>query len=392
MSTSTSTSPAPSRPLPPAVPARPLHPLHPLLPLLPLASLLLLPAAARADDRSEQAAAALLDTRLKNENPSDLALLRSVQGKDVVVVAGSMDHIETVLAAAKIPHVVIQPGAVANYQLRANQIVMVNCPGHIPQAGVDRLARFVKAGGLLYTTDWSLKNLVERAFPRTIAYNGRSTGSEVVPVRIDKHDDNIMSRMLLRKANAPQWWLEGGSYPIRVVDKQRVEVLAHSDPMGARYGASPIVVRFKWEDGEVIHVVSHFYRQMNANGPVVAAAKAAESFEGLSDKDKKAFAATPAAAAPVANVESSYAFQRMTSNIVTTKQKRNAELKRMYNQTVAADAPLRAAPEASARPVTSAGRGTRMRVLREQGDKVQVRDDMGNEGWLDKAQLTPLHD
>ena len=39
---------------------------------------------------------------MENENPGDAALLRSVHGKLVVVVRGSMDHIEEVLRAARI--------------------------------------------------------------------------------------------------------------------------------------------------------------------------------------------------------------------------------------------------------------------------------------------------
>lgn len=41
---------------------------------------------------------------MKNQRPEDYAILKAVEGKDVVVVAGSMDHIEQVLAAANIRH------------------------------------------------------------------------------------------------------------------------------------------------------------------------------------------------------------------------------------------------------------------------------------------------
>lgn len=123
-----------------------------------------------------------------------------------------------------------------------------------------------REGGLLYTTDWALMNVVQKAFPNTIAAGG-GTEDGVVPVTVDKNDDNLMSKMLLRKEGHPQWWLEGGSYPIKVLDPKRVNVLASSAQMGKRYGSSPVVVRFRWEDGEVIHVVSHFYRQVATSGP-----------------------------------------------------------------------------------------------------------------------------
>ena len=339
---------------------------------------------ALADERAEKAAAELLHRRLRNESPEDVALLRAVKGRMVVVVDGSMDHIQQVLSAARIEHTLIQPDAVAAFPLKSNMIVMVNCPGVMPDAAVARLQRFVRAGGLLYTTDWALKNVIEKAFPGTIAHNGRGTGDELVPVVIDHQGDNMMSKMLLRKAARPQWWLEGSSYPIKILDKKRVEVLAHSPEMGLRYGAAPVVVRFRWEDGEVIHVVSHFYRQLAASGPQVAAATAAQGYEGLSAKDKAELAKSGTMDAPAADVESSYAFQRMTTNLVTGKQRRNKELARQYNFTVNAPAALMptAGAPATARPVTSEGRGASLRVLEKKGGQVRVRDDEGNEGWV----------
>jgi len=53
---------------------------------------------------------------------------------------------------------VLQPSQVADFQLKSSMAVMVNCPGVMPDAGVKRIERFVRAGGLLYTTDWALKS------------------------------------------------------------------------------------------------------------------------------------------------------------------------------------------------------------------------------------------
>jgi len=346
---------------------------------------------ALADAQSEAAASDLLHRRLQHDAPADAALLASVHGKDIVVIAGSMDHIEQVLDAARIPYTLIQPDQVAKYPFKSSMIAMVDCPGVMPDAGVSHLEKFVRAGGLLYTTDWALKNVVEKGFPRTIAHNGGTTGSEVVPVKIDQESGNLMSRMLLRKASHPEWWLEGGSFPIKVLDGQRVEVLAHSDEMKSRYGAAPIVVRFKWEDGEVIHVVSHFYRQMATSGPQVAASSTVNAFDGLSEQDKREFAKSQAAqGAKVGDVESSYAFQRMTSNIVTGKQRRNSELERIYNMTVKAPQPIRSAAAPTAAPVAAEKPGTRMRIIERNDDQVRVRDEMGNEGWVKQSDLNAL--
>jgi hypothetical protein len=252
----------------------------------------------------------------------------------------------------------------------------------VPDAAVTRIEKFVRAGGLLYTTDWALKNLVEKAFPGTIAATGNYTASEVVPVKVDMTGSDFMSQVLAKKGSQPEWWLEGGSFPIKVLDAQKVDVLAHSDLMKSRYGASPIVVHFRHDDGEVIHVVSHFYRQMAATQNVnVAAAQAVGNYDGLSAKDREELKGALGGVSS-GEVESSYSFQRMTSNIVTGKQKRNVELNKVYNQTVRREGELRSAPTAAAPAVAPAAHGTRMKVLQRKGDQVQVRDESGNEGWV----------
>lgn len=109
--------------------------------------------------------------------------------------------------------------------------------------------------------------------------------------------------------------------------------------------------------------------------------------EGLSEKQQKEFAASDDSKANIGDVESSYAFQRMTTNLVTGKQKRNAELEQVYNMTVRGDASIRSAPAESAAPVAAAQKGTRMKVIAKKGDQVQVRDEMGNEGWLPATQM-----
>jgi hypothetical protein len=337
-------------------------------------AMMLLASVAGADQKSEQAASELLHRRLQHEDPSAAQMLALVQGRDVVVVQGSMDHIENVLAAARIPHTLIQPDQVAQWPLKSNMIVMVDCPGVVPDAAVKRIERFVRAGGLLYTTDWALKNLVEKAFPGTIAATGTYTGSD------------FMSQVLARKGSQPEWWLEGGSFPIKVLDQSKVDILAHSDVMKSKYGSSPIVVHFRHDDGEVIHVVSHFYRQMATQNANVAANQAVGSYDGLSAKDREELKSSLRGVSS-GDVESSYAFQRMTSNIVTGKQKKNAELNKIYNQTVRADAQLREAPAPTAAVGAPARHGTRMKVIGRKGDQVQVRDEMGNEGWVDGKSL-----
>ncbi len=73
------------------------------------------------------------------------------------------------------------------------------------------------------------------------------------------------------------------------------------------------------------------------------------------------------------DLESSYAFQRMTSNLVVGKQKKNKALDKSYGWTPKEEVVL------EGRKVKKGGR---VKVLRKKGNKAWVRDDRGNEGYV----------
>ncbi len=119
---------------------------------------------------------------------------------------------------------------------------------------------FVATGGSLFTTDWALRHVIERAFPGTVAFNDRATGDEVVPIEV-LDDENPFLRGVMDGDDEPQWWLEGSSYPIRVLDPERVQVLIRSRELERRYGEAAVAVLFPWGEGEVFHMISHYYLQ-----------------------------------------------------------------------------------------------------------------------------------
>ena len=129
--------------------------------------------------------------------------------------------------------------------------------------------------------------------------------------------------------------------------------------------------------------------QLDTVGPKVAAAKEVQNFDGLTEQDKREFANSGGGQASVGDVESSYAFQRMTSNLVAGKQKRNVELNKDYGMTVNAPVAIRSAPAASAAPVAQAEtKAARMKVLDRKDGQAHVRDEFGNEGWVSEKALT----
>ncbi len=211
-------------------------------------------------ERAYRAAAFITREQLKRDAPERGALLEQVTAADVVVVRGCYDHVESVLRALAVEHTLVDPGGVDGLALRPEQLLIVNCPGEVSPAAVRRIRRFVEAGGSLFTTDWALKHVVEPGFPGVLAYNGRATADEVVRVEV-REPDNLYLQGVLDGHDDPQWWLEGSSYPIRVLDSERVRVLITSKELGQRYGEEPVAVWFRWGEGDVFHMISHYYLQ-----------------------------------------------------------------------------------------------------------------------------------
>ena len=122
------------------------------------------------------------------------------------------------------PFTIINPKDLDHVELRPDQIIFINCPGKIKGQGLRKLTTFVNEGGFLFTTDWALKYILEKAFPGYVEYNERPTADEVVRVEVLENEDPFLKSILGPKDD-PQWWLEGSSYPIRILDKEKVIVL-----------------------------------------------------------------------------------------------------------------------------------------------------------------------
>jgi hypothetical protein len=105
-----------------------------------------------------------------------------------------------------------------------------------------------------------LKHVLEPAFPGVVEFNQRQTADEVVRVEILDTADPFLNS-LLGPNDDPQWWLEGSSYPIRILDENKVHVLVKSKDIQEKYGESPVFVTFDYEGGKIYHMISHFYLQ-----------------------------------------------------------------------------------------------------------------------------------
>ena len=210
--------------------------------------------------RAYQVAQEMIKDRLEDVDEEAAKEMGEVAENEVIVARGAYDFIERVFSKMEMPHKVVDPSAFEAFGPSPEQIVFLNCPGKVDKEGVRNLRNFVEKGGFLFTTDWALKHVIEPGFPGTLRYNGKATGDEVVRVEIDAKEDPFL-KSLIGEGDDPQWWIEGSSYPIEILDKNNVEVLVRSKEVKEKYGESPVFTSFNYGKGKVYHMISHFYLQ-----------------------------------------------------------------------------------------------------------------------------------
>ena len=202
----------------------------------------------------------MLKDRLKDVDQTMADEFDELNSSDVIVVRGTYDFIEQVFNGIGLKYKIVSEQVLESTQLDPDQIVFINCPGDISNKALRNLVSFVDKGGFLFTTDWALRNVIEKGFPGYIRYNGRSTLDEVVRVEVLTKDDPFL-QSLIGQNDDPQWWLEGGSYPITVLDDNKVETMVRSKEIKEKYGESAVFVSFDHGEGKVYHMISHFYLQ-----------------------------------------------------------------------------------------------------------------------------------
>jgi hypothetical protein len=270
--------------------------------------------------RAYAAGARIAREAIARDVPADAEALAQVEASDIVVVPGSYDRVEMVLAALEMPHTIVEARHLSSMRLRPDQLLVVNCPGHLDGRDLRGIRSFVEEGGSLFTTDWALKHVIEPLFPGTVFYNQCPTRDDVVRIEIRDHDNPFL-RGVMDGADDPQWWLEGSSYPIGIRDPERVHVLISSPELAERYGEAPVAVLIRHGRGEVFHMISHYYLQRTElrtkRHQANAVAYASEKFEVVA----------PAMAASMeglrlGEVESAASSARLFANVVAAKKRR----------------------------------------------------------------------
>ena len=202
----------------------------------------------------------MIKDKLKDVDEDMAAEFEELGQSEVIVLEGVHDYIEQVFNGIGLKHNLINPQQFEKIDLDPDQIIFINCPGNVTSKGLRNLVTFVEKGGFLFTTDWALRHVIEPGFPGYIKYNNRPTNDEVVRVDILAEEDPFL-QSLIGPNDDPQWWLEGSSYPIEILNHKEVDILIKSKEIEKKYGESAVFVTFDYGKGKIYHMISHFYLQ-----------------------------------------------------------------------------------------------------------------------------------
>ena len=209
-------------------------------------------------------------------------------------------------------------------------------------------------------------------------------------VKVEIHDDDAPLLKNIKGMNEnPRWWLEGSSYPIHVLNMQKVKVLIDSKEMRKKYGHAPIAVSFQYDDGKVLHMTSHFYLQQAKLRSRKEKAKGSSFARsaGLDAKDVADLKTRGLDGVKAGELNSAYSMQQVTANVVVTKQRANKKLLKKYKRKAKKALPLRSRASGKGRSTGKVGKDYRLRELDRKGKKVKVRDLFGREGWVNDEDL-----
>ena len=272
----------------------------------------------------------MIKDKLKDVDEDMAAEFEELGQSEVIVSKGVHDYIEQVFNGIGLKHNLINPQQFEKIDLDPDKIIFINCPGNVTSKGLRNLVTFVEKGGFLFTTDWALRHVIEPGFPGYIKYNNRPTNDEVVRVDILAEEDPFL-QSLIGPNDDPQWWLEGSSYPIEILNHKEVDILIKSKEIEKKYGESAVFVTFDYGKGKVYHMISHFYLQRAETRTARHKKSGAEyAYEKLNMDEyrEEKYKNMGIDDANLSDVEAAYSSSSMMNKILWDKKRKMAEMER----------------------------------------------------------------
>ncbi len=179
---------------------------------------------------------------------------------DVVVLDSRGDHIQRVLDQLKIAHRTTQASKLAEAALHPGAIYVSNCTGEIEPKDVERIAWYVRAGGVLFGSCWSLTETIDRVHPGILRHF--ETSSEVQDDVVARAVDSTSPYLkdVFKPDCEPMYHLEG-SHLIEVLEPERCEVLIDSPQALTRWGCGNLAAAFRSGHGLILDSANHFELQ-----------------------------------------------------------------------------------------------------------------------------------
>ncbi|MEZ6186813.1 MAG: HEAT repeat domain-containing protein, partial [Planctomycetota bacterium] len=228
--------------------------------------------------------------RMKRERPGDARTMTRIRDDEIIAIKGSSDKVEDVLKELDLKHQTFNRDEFDTVKLDPErQVLILNCAGNksLSEAGIQRVREFVAQGGYLFTSDWELRNTLEKAFPEVVSFL-KETPKQEQKVKIKAPADAYMHPLMRDVFPLSTWserefsWnLDGRSHLVK--PNPALTVLVEC-PEIKDMGSTAVAFTFGFTDkgggrpvtgapgkktahgGRVLHVLSHFKNQKDESG------------------------------------------------------------------------------------------------------------------------------
>lgn len=185
-------------------------------------------------------------------------------GLDIVVLNSRGDHIQNILTKLGIQHRLTQAAQIPQSSLHPQAVYVSNCTGEVEAPDIDHLAWFLRSGGYIMASCWSLHETIERVYPGVIR-KYETTGQVLDTVTADNcAPGSPYTEGVFAPGVRPLYNLLG-AHLIEVLDPERAQVLIDSPECADRWGSGEMAVWFPAGHGIVLDSVNHFEEQGFAN-------------------------------------------------------------------------------------------------------------------------------